>query len=56
MSPWRAENPKPRKSAKSVKYVGTLRNVRIHNRALGEKKSKIHHSPNDTPIPHDLCP
>ena len=29
-----AENPKPRKSAKSVKFVGSVRDVRIHNRAL----------------------
>ena len=29
-----AENPKPRKGAKSAKFVGSLRDVRIHNRAL----------------------
>lgn len=29
-----ADNKKPGKSAKSSKYVGTLRDVRIHNRAL----------------------
>lgn len=35
-----SENPKPRKSAKFVKYVGTLRDVRIHNRALGDEEIK----------------
>jgi hypothetical protein len=33
-----AENPKPRKSAKSAKFVGTLRDIRIHNRALRQSE------------------
>jgi hypothetical protein len=33
-----AENPQPRKSAKSAKFVGTLRDIRIHNRALRQSE------------------
>lgn len=33
-----AEGKKPGKAAKSVKYVGTLRDVRIHNRALSAEE------------------
>lgn len=36
-----AKELKLRKPAKSVKYVGTLRDVRIHNRALANAEIKI---------------